>query len=250
MACSRTLLRGRGLMSGDSSLNTLLFRGKGGMRRGDDHETPRVPRGLLLTKAKDSLLSAATYPPQQSAGSECHGVLQLILSANPLWEPGVVRVFFSQRSRPRYRPPATRLAVACGVNRRNQSGKRNNAKENNIQEFIRRVRTGSCDYQAAVIEAIGESALQEVNKNGTMLRLGFPLGGCTATTPPSDTVDVMDEVLECDEKMDTSPVSSSHEGSPVRRRLPSGSPEPPDDPSLERFHGLRSVMDSWVGEEV
>lgn len=35
---------------------------------------PCVPRGLLLTKAKDSVLSAATYP-QQYASNECHSVL-------------------------------------------------------------------------------------------------------------------------------------------------------------------------------
>ncbi len=46
---------------------------------------PCVPRGLLLTKAKDSVLSAGTYP-QQCTCNECHSVLVLINSANPLWE--------------------------------------------------------------------------------------------------------------------------------------------------------------------
>lgn len=55
---------------------------------------PCVPRGLFLTKAKDSALSAATYP-QQCASNECHSVLVLINSANPLWDPNTVQALFS-----------------------------------------------------------------------------------------------------------------------------------------------------------
>lgn len=51
--------------------------------------SPSLPWGLLLTKTKDSVLSAATYP-QQCTSNECHSVSMLINSANPLWEPNTV----------------------------------------------------------------------------------------------------------------------------------------------------------------
>lgn len=58
---------------------------------------PHVTRRLLLTKAKDSVLSAATYP-QQFATNECHCVLVLINSANPLWDPDAVQAFLSAQN--------------------------------------------------------------------------------------------------------------------------------------------------------
>lgn len=58
---------------------------------------PSVPQGLLLTQAKDSVLSAATYP-QQCASNECHSVLVLINSANPLREPNTVQASVSAQN--------------------------------------------------------------------------------------------------------------------------------------------------------